>query len=184
MSPAMVVQYTQLPSQLATAKFIYKWVQLVIFSEEKVNKFSHYLIISLIKNEWLYLFFTSLLFFQIWLELTSKGTAVKRKENGRLCKSLYFFIIPTWGKEKKRGGMFKPHPVDWFYPCLQKKSNHTVMWQHTKLCNHWVISWDAAWHNHINVPVPEVQHQWHWWHFWYVYLPSLKGLQASMVTWS
>lgn len=130
----MVVQYTQLPRQLVTVKFIYKWVQLVFFSEQKINVSSHYLIISFITNEWLYLLLTLLLFFQIWLKLISQGTAGKKKENRGLCKFLYFFTIPSWRerRKKKKKRMFKSPPVDWFYPHAQKQSNHTVTWQHTK----------------------------------------------------
>lgn len=55
-----------------------------------------------------------------------------------------------FGKKKRKKEVL---PSGLILPsCLQNQSNCSAVTAHQKLSNHWVISWDAIWHNHINAP--------------------------------
>lgn len=41
--------------------------------------------------------------------------------------------------------------------CTKITKLHSYVTAYQKLCSHWVVSWDAAWHNYIDVLVPDVR---------------------------
>lgn len=100
----MVVQYIDLPSQLATDKFIHKSVQLLWFSEEKTSAPSHSLIINVIKSNG-FIFKTLL----ILAETNKQGYCLDTKGKGKLIQNSFSSQYPT---TKKRGawGCLNPPP--------------------------------------------------------------------------